>query len=93
MTTIITIVVINNNGNTNINSNNVWGPGNYNISDSTEHPYNRTDLGASKTRGAQGRVWEKSTDLTYGWLSKLGSLLGVPIVARHLLFRVPRKGP
>ena len=29
----------------------------------------------------------------YGWLSKLWSLFGVPIITRHLLFRVPQKGP
>ena len=29
----------------------------------------------------------------YGWLSKLGSLFGVLIIIRHLVFRVPKKEP
>ena len=28
----------------------------------------------------------------YGWLSKLWPLLGSPIIIRHLIFRVPKKG-
>ena len=29
----------------------------------------------------------------HGWLSKLWSLVGVLIIIRHLIFRVPKKGP
>ena len=29
----------------------------------------------------------------HGWLSKIWSHFGVPIILRHLLFRVPKKGP
>ena len=29
----------------------------------------------------------------YGWLSKLWSLFGVLVIIRHLMFRVPKKGP
>ena len=32
-------------------------------------------------------------EILCGWLSKLWSLFGVPIILRHLLFRVPKKGP
>ena len=29
----------------------------------------------------------------YGWLSKFWSFFGVPITIRHIIFRVPKKGP
>ena len=34
-----------------------------------------------------------SGKLPFGWLSKLWSLFGTPIIIRHLIFRVPKKGP
>ena len=38
------------------------------------------------------RIMEK-WKLLYGWLSKLWSLFWVPIIIRHLILRVPQKGP
>ena len=37
-------------------------------------------------------VWEYSVEYTYGWLSKFMAPFWVPIIIRHLIFRVPQKG-
>ena len=43
-------------------------------------------------RGRLGDMRTKTWAPSYGWLPKLWSLFGIPVLIRHLIFRVPRRG-
>ena len=50
---------------------------------------NETQLGSRVERGVGEVEWVTR----YGWLSKLWSLFWIPVIVRHLILRVPEKGP